>query len=45
MASASLAPNSEVTIFPWKDTPEHIAEAVQHVWRFLKSHEPVMAVK
>jgi hypothetical protein len=44
MESANLAPNSEVSIFPWKDTPEHLAEAVAHARRFLLAHEPV-AVK
>ncbi len=43
MESANLAPNSEVTIFPWKDTQEHLAEAVGHVHRFLLAHEPVAA--
>ena len=43
METAELAPNSEVSIFPWKDTPEHIEEALQHVWRFLKAHEPALA--
>jgi pimeloyl-ACP methyl ester carboxylesterase len=43
METAELAPNSEVTIFPWKDTPEHLAEAVAHVRRFLLAHEPVAA--
>ncbi len=41
MESANLATNSEVTIFPWKDTQEHIAEAVAHARRFLLAHEPV----
>jgi hypothetical protein len=44
MESANLAQNSEVTIFPWKDTKEHLAEAVAHVRRFLMAHEP-LAVK
>jgi len=38
-----IAPNVETTIYPWKDSPEHIAEAVSHVRRFLKAHEPVTA--
>jgi pimeloyl-ACP methyl ester carboxylesterase len=41
MESAGLAPNSEVSIYPWKDKPEHLAEAVAHVRRFLLAHEPV----
>lgn len=43
MEVASLAPNSEVTIYPWKDTQEHIDQTVDHARRFLKSHEPVPA--
>jgi hypothetical protein len=43
MEVASLAPKSEVTIYPWKDSPEHIDEVVDHARRFLKAHEPVMA--
>ena len=40
METAGLAPNVEVTIYPWKDTPEHVEEAVEHVRRFLRAHEP-----
>jgi hypothetical protein len=40
MEVASLAPNTEVTIYPWKDSPEHIDEVVEHARRFLKAHEP-----
>jgi pimeloyl-ACP methyl ester carboxylesterase len=43
MESANLAPNSEVTLFPWKDTKEHLSEAVRHVRRFLMAHEPLAA--
>ena len=43
MEVASLAPNAEVTIFPWKDTQEHIDEAVAHTRRFLKTHAPAAA--
>src|SRR6185436_9918998 len=41
MEVASLAPNAEVTIYPWKDSPVHIDEVVAHARRFLKAHEPV----
>jgi hypothetical protein len=27
--------------YPWKDSPEHIDEVVEHARRFLKAHEPV----
>ena len=43
MEVASLAPNAEVTIYPWKDSPEHIDEVVEHARRFLKAHVPVAA--
>ena len=43
MEVASLAPNAEVTIYPWKDSQQHINEVVEHARRFLKSHEPVIA--
>ena len=43
MEVASLAPNSEVTIYPWKDTQEHVDEVVAHARRFLKAHEPAVA--
>jgi hypothetical protein len=45
MESAQLAPNSEVSIYPWKDTPEHLREALAHVRRFLLAHEPVAEEK
>ena len=41
MEVANLAPNSETTIFPWKDSQEHIDEVVNHARRFLKQHQPV----
>jgi hypothetical protein len=43
MEVASLAPNAEVTIYPWKDSPEHIDEVVEHARGFVKAHEPVRA--
>jgi len=43
MEVASLAPKAEVTIYPWKDSPEHIDEVVEHARRFLRAHAPVTA--
>ena len=43
MEVANLAPNSEVTIYPWKDSQAHIDEVVAHARRFLKTHEPAVA--
>jgi pimeloyl-ACP methyl ester carboxylesterase len=41
MEVASLAPNAEVTIYPWKDSPEHIEAVVEHARRFLHQNESV----
>jgi len=43
MEVADLAPNSEVTIYPWKDSQKDIDDTVEHARRFLKSHVPVTA--
>ena len=43
MESAQLAPNAEVSIYPWKETKEQIAEAVRQVRLFLRAHQPVAA--
>ena len=43
MEVAELAPNSEVSIYPWKDTQEHIDEVVEHARRFMKTHAAVGA--
>ena len=43
MEVANLAPNSEVTIYPWKDSQEHIDQVVAHTRRFLKAHQPAIA--
>ena len=40
MEVAKLAPNSELTIYPWKDSPPHIEQAVSHAREFLKKHQP-----
>jgi len=43
MEVAHLAQNAEVTIYPWKDSQEHIDEVVEHARRFLKKHAPLAA--
>jgi hypothetical protein len=43
METARLAPNAEVSIYPWKESAEQIAEAVRHVRSFLRAHQPVAA--
>jgi len=40
METVRLAPNAEASLYPWKQTPEQIAEAVRHVRRFLRAHQP-----
>ena len=40
MESARLAPNAEVSIYPWKDTATQVAEALRHVRSFLRTHAP-----
>jgi pimeloyl-ACP methyl ester carboxylesterase len=41
METVRLSPNAEVSLFPWKQTPEQTEEAVRHVRRFLRAHQPV----
>ncbi len=40
MEAAMLAPNSEVSIFPWKQPPERIPLAVRQIRSFLRAHRP-----
>lgn len=38
MESAMLAPNAQVSLYPWKDVPERVPLAVRHVAMFLAAH-------
>ena len=40
MESALLAPNSQVSLYPWKDPKERIPLAVRHIRTFLRAHRP-----
>jgi hypothetical protein len=40
---ASLAPNAEVTVYPWKDPPELKARTTKRVRTFLKANLPMTA--
>ena len=40
---ASLAPNADVTVYPWKDPPELKARTINRVRTFLKTHRPAAA--
>jgi len=43
--SAKLAPNAEVSIYPWKETEEQISQVLSHVHKFLSAHAPVTAAE
>jgi hypothetical protein len=45
MESARLAPNAEVSLYPWKETKDQIAEALSHVRSFLRAHAPVAVAR
>ncbi len=38
MEMVRTAPNSQVSLFPWKDSPQNVALAVRHIRTFLKAH-------
>jgi pimeloyl-ACP methyl ester carboxylesterase len=37
---ASLCPNAEITVYPWKEPPELKARTINRVRTFLKRHQP-----
>lgn len=41
MESVHLAPNAQVSLYPWKEAPTTISLAVRHVRTFLKANCPV----
>jgi pimeloyl-ACP methyl ester carboxylesterase len=43
MEAAMLAPNAEVSMFPWKEPPERIPLAVRQIRSFLRAHRPASA--
>jgi pimeloyl-ACP methyl ester carboxylesterase len=43
MEAAMLAPNAEVSIFPWKEPKERIPLAVRQIRSFLRAHRSVCA--
>jgi pimeloyl-ACP methyl ester carboxylesterase len=45
MESARLAPNAQVSLYPWKDPPELIPLAVRHIRTFLRVNRPSMAAQ
>ncbi|HEY3909110.1 MAG TPA: alpha/beta hydrolase [Stellaceae bacterium] len=40
MESALLAPNAQVSLYPWKDTKDKIPLAVRHIRTFLRAYKP-----
>ena len=45
METVHLAPNAQVSLYPWKDTPDKIPLAVRHIRTFLRAHRPVAGAK
>jgi pimeloyl-ACP methyl ester carboxylesterase len=43
MESAMLAPKSEVSMYPWKDTKDKIPVAVRQVRTFMRAYRPTTA--
>jgi hypothetical protein len=43
MESVRLAPRAEASLYPWKDTEDHLRQAVHHVRTFLRAHQPMRA--
>ena len=41
--NAKGAPQSEVSLFPWKDPKDRVPVAVRQVRSFLRAHRPAMA--
>ena len=40
MESARLAPDAQVSLYPWKDPPDLIPLALRHVRTFLRANRP-----
>jgi len=45
MESVHLAPNAQVSLYPWKASKEQIPLAVRHVSTFLKANKPATAAR
>jgi pimeloyl-ACP methyl ester carboxylesterase len=43
MEAAMLAPNAEVSMFPWKEPKERIPLAIRQIRSFLRAHRPAVA--
>ncbi|MBX9595481.1 MAG: alpha/beta hydrolase [Roseomonas sp.] len=40
MEAAMLAPQSQISLYPWKDPPSRIPVAIRHMRSFLRAHTP-----
>jgi pimeloyl-ACP methyl ester carboxylesterase len=40
---AALAPNAEATVYPWREPPELLAQTIEQVRAFLRTHRPMRA--
>jgi hypothetical protein len=45
METVRLAPNAQVSLYPWKDTPDKIPLAVRHIRTFLRAHRPIAGAR
>jgi pimeloyl-ACP methyl ester carboxylesterase len=45
METAHLAPNAQVSLYPWKANPEQIQLALRHVGTFLRANRPAVAAQ
>ena len=45
METVHLAPNAQVSLYPWKDTPDKIPLAVRHVRTFLRANRPAASAQ
>ena len=45
METVRLAPNSEVSLYPWKDNEDHLRQAMRHIRTFLRANQPALAAQ
>jgi pimeloyl-ACP methyl ester carboxylesterase len=45
METAHLAPNAQVSLYPWKANPEQIRLALRHIGTFLRANAPAAAAR
>jgi len=45
MESAMLAPNAQVSLYPWKDPKDRVPLAVRHIGAFLRANQPATAAR